>query len=172
MAELKARKNIRLKNYNYSNPNAYFITVCVKDKHAMLGKIVGARIARPCEYEQKIILSKEGLIVDAAIRTISPVYKTVTVEKYVIMPNHIHMILNLHDCQGRAMRAPTISAIINQMKGYVTKQIGYSIWQKLFHDHIIRNKTEYHKIWQYINENPQKWQDDIYFVAEGSHHDL
>ncbi len=63
----------------------------------------------------------------------------------------------------RAMRAPTISTVINQMKGYVTKQIGFSLWQKLFHDHIIRNEEEYRKIWEYIDTNPLKWEDDCYF---------
>ena len=57
------------------------------------------------------------------------------------------------------MRAPTISRVINQLKGYVTKQLGYSIWQKLFHDQIIRDEAEYQRIWQYINENPEKWED-------------
>jgi hypothetical protein len=67
---------------------------------------------------------------------------------------------------GRAMRAPTISNIVNQMKGYVTKQIGYSVWQKLFYDRIIRDEAEYLKIWQYIDENPVKWQDDCYYIKD------
>ena len=58
------------------------------------------------------------------------------------------------------MRAPTIATVINQMKGYVSKQIGYSIWQKLFNDHIIRD--EYQRIWQYIDDNPAKWDEDCY----------
>ena len=80
------------------------------------------------------------------------------------MPNHIHMILILQGDSGRAMRAPTVSTIINQMKGFVTKQIGFSIWQKLFHDHIIRNEPEYQKIQYYIDSNPLKWQEDKYFI--------
>lgn len=62
------------------------------------------------------------------------------------------------------MRAPTVSTIINQMKRYVTKQIGFSLWQKLFHDHIIRNEAEYQKIWEYIDTNHLKWQEDEYFA--------
>ncbi|MEG1887523.1 MAG: hypothetical protein RR177_05285, partial [Oscillospiraceae bacterium] len=64
------------------------------------------------------------------------------------------------------MRAPTIATAINQMKGYVTKQIGISLWQKLFHDHIIRNEREYQKIWQYIDENPLKWEEDCFYHAQ------
>ena len=59
---------------------------------------------------------------------------------------------------------PTISTVINQMKGYVTKQIGFSLWQKLFHDHIIRNEQEYEKIYEYIETNPLKWGDDEYYI--------
>ena len=68
------------------------------------------------------------------------------------------------------MRAPTISNVINQMKGYVTKQIGYSIWQKLFHDHIIRDDAEYQRICQYIEENPARWNEDEYYTAQSHYH--
>jgi len=85
------------------------------------------------------------------------------VDKYVIMPNHIHLILLISDDHGRAMRAPTISTVVNQLKGYVSKQIGYSIWQKLFHDHIIRNNADYLDIWKYIDENPVRWHEDCFY---------
>jgi len=119
---------------------------------------VGARIARP--------LSQIGETVKTAIENISAVYSNVYIDKYVIMPNHIHMIIVLHENDGgRAMRAPTISRVINQMKGCVTKQIGFSIWQKLFHDEIIRSEEAYQNIWRYIDENPQKWAEDDYFSS-------
>jgi len=127
----------------------------------MLWNAVGARIARPRNTEY---LSEYGVIINDAINNISKVYPSVSVDKFVIMPNHIHMILLLDSHgSGRAMRAPTISTVINQMKGCVTKQIGFSLWQKLFHDHIIRNEEEYRKIWEYIDTNPLKWEDDCYF---------
>lgn len=76
------------------------------------------------------------------------------------------MIIVLQDSEGgRAMHAPTISTIINQFKGYVTKQIGQSIWQKSFHDHIIRNDKEYHEIYEYIENNPLKWELDKYYAV-------
>lgn len=75
------------------------------------------------------------------------------------------MIIILRDSgDGRAMHAPTISRVINQFKGFVTKQVGHSIWQKLFYDHVIRNYTEYKKIYEYIQTNPLKWQEDRYFI--------
>ena len=158
MEEFRQRKDIRLKNYNYSSAGRYFITICVKDKHEMLGKIVGANCVRPC-------LSEIGNIVECEILKLSKIYEAVSVDKYVIMPNHIHMILVINNnIHGRTQFAPTISQIIKQFKGSITKQIGYSIWQKSFHDHIIRNEAEYQKIRKYIETNPLKWEEDIYFV--------
>ena len=61
------------------------------------------------------------------------------------------------------MHAPTISTVIQQMKGYVTKQLGHNIWQKLFHDHVVRNEKSYQKIWQYIETNPAKWKEDCFY---------
>ena len=92
------------------------------------------------------------------------IYETAVVDNYVIMPNHIHMVIILHSGRGRAMRAPTISRVINQFKGYATKQIGYSIWQKLFHDRIICDEDEYQKIWHYININPQIWKENCFYT--------
>ena len=77
------------------------------------------------------------------------------------MPNHIHLVISLQGNEdGRPEVAPTISRIVKYFKGSISKQIGFSIWQKLFHDHIIRNEAEYQKICEYIDTNPQKWHDD------------
>lgn len=81
-----------------------------------------------------------------------------SVDKYVIMPDHIHMLLQIHsDGNGRPMVAPTIDRIVKQMKGYITKQIGFSIWQKSYNDHIIRGKYDYREAWEYIENNPLKY---------------
>lgn len=58
------------------------------------------------------------------------------------------------------MLIPTISHIIQQFKGYITKQTGKSIWQKSFYDHVIRDETDYQMIWRYIDENPIRWEED------------
>ena len=64
------------------------------------------------------------------------------------------------------MVAPTISRVVQQLKGIVTKQIGVSIWQKLFHDHVIRGEQDYLKIWEYIYSNPARWKDDCFYQEE------
>ena len=156
--ELLERKNLRLQDHDYSKNGAYFITICVKDGHEMLGKIVGANCVRP-------ILTDIGQITETEIGILSNTYDGVIVDKYVVMPNHIHMIIFIR-ADGRTQFAPTISRIIKQFKGSITKKIGYSIWQRSYHDHIIRNEDEYCKIWKYIDENPAKWAEDRYFCTE------
>ena len=93
-------------------------------------------------------------------------YDSVEVTKYVVMPNHIHMIIIIRDTinySGRTQFAPTVSRVVKQFKGSVTKKIGHSIWQRSFHDHIIRDENDYLRIWKYIDENPSNWMDDCYY---------
>ena len=160
--ELPERKPNRLKNYDYSSNGMYFITICSKNKEHIFGKIVGATIGRP----SGMYLSQYGKIVKQAIDNINTHYPAVHVEKYVVMPNHLHLLLliDTYNESGRPMVAPTISTVIQQMKGYASKQIGFSPWQKLFHDHIIRNEKDYEKIWEYIDSNPLKWEQDCFYT--------
>ncbi len=82
------------------------------------------------------------------------------------MPNHIHILLAIEN-NRRAMHAPTsISKIIQQYKGFVTKKLGFSPWQKLFYDHIVRNEQDYLNILEYIQNNPLKWTLDKYYREE------
>jgi len=117
---------------------------------------VGANCVRP-------VLSDIGKIIEKEINILSSAYDDIAVDKYVIMPNHIHMIIAIIPKSGRTQFAPTISRIIKQFRGAVTKRAGFSLWQKSFHDHIIRHENEYMKIWQYIDENPARWAEDKYY---------
>ncbi len=94
---------------------------------------VGATIGRP----QDVDLSQYGKVVDEAINTIPSIYPALKVDHYVIMPDHMQLLLLIcADEYGRPMVAPTMSRVVQQLKGYITKRIGNSIWQKLFYDHI------------------------------------
>lgn len=149
MNELPKRSAIRLTKYDYSTPGAYFITVCVSDRKPVLWN-VGAAISRPP-------LSRIGIIVDAAINQILDHYQMVSVEKYCIMPDHIHMILSINtDENGRQVAAPTIPRVVGHMKRWVSMQVGHSIWQKSFVDRVIRNPKGYRAVWEYIDNNPVK----------------
>lgn len=152
---LPKRKNIRLHNYNYSYNGAYFITICTKNKENLLWKNVGANCVRPLD---QLPLSKIGIVIENEIYKLNTVYENIKVDKYQIMPNHIHLIIFIYeDSNGRTQFAPTISRIIKQFKGSITKQIGFSIWQKSFYDRIIRNEKEYQSVWNYIHNNPLKY---------------
>lgn len=152
--DFQTRKKNRLDNFDYSQNGVYFITICVKDRKPILSKIsVGADIIRP----NKIELTKIGKIIDYSIKSIPIHYDSIFVDNYVIMPNHIHLLLRINNDNGRIVSAPTVVA---GMKRYVSKQLGKSIWQKGFYDHIIRDEYDYQIKYQYIDENPEKWIDD------------
>lgn len=110
-------------------------------------------------------LSKCGQIVLKTIEQIPIHYQAISVDCYVVMPNHIHMLLQIHsDCDGRPMVAPTIATVVNQMKGIVSKHVGFSVWQKGFYDLVIRSKTDYQEVWEYIEGNPIKWAEDKLYI--------
>ena len=166
MDKLPQRKNIRLKNYDYSQAGYYFITICNKDKKNLFWN-VGAHLWSSETFGlqfKKQILSNIGEVIDKEINKINSIYKNVEIDKYVIMPNHIHMIIVLYDEKGRSQTAPTISRIVQQFKGSISKQVGFPLWQKLFYEHIIRNQEEYEKTYEYIQTNPLKWEEDKYYI--------
>lgn len=154
MKELPKRKNIRIKNYDYSTPGAYFITICTAKREKIFwNNVVGADIIRP----QNAPLSAIGKIAKQGILQISEHYENVVVDKYCIMPDHIHLVLRIEEnIYGRMISAPTVSTVIGSMKRWISRQIGRPIWQKSFYDHGIRNQQDYNEIWKYIENNPLK----------------
>ena len=143
---LPVRKTNRLEHYDYARPGAYFITICSKDKQWLFWN-VGATIGRPQAAD---CLSLYGRIIEQKIAEISKRYTNVSIDNYVIMPN---------------APTPTLSRIVQQFKGAVTKEIHQSVWQKSFHDRIIRNEKEYSKIYEYIDNNPLKWEEDCFYIT-------
>ena len=187
MKQLPQRKKNRLYGYDYSRNGAYFVTICTKNWERLFWEPVGAISNRPPQYE----LTRIGKIVEIAIEQLD---RCVIIDNYVIMPNHLHLIIFIDDANsnrrtdsgrtdsgrtefaptvsstdsngrtnsGRTEFAPTVSSIVRYMKSYVTKQIGFSPWQKSFHDRIIRDEQEYYKIAEYIKNNPTKWETDCF----------
>jgi REP element-mobilizing transposase RayT len=159
-----------LKGYDYSRNGAYFLTLCVKDRAELLCEIVNGH-AELTEY---------GRIVEHEIKNIPIIRKECIVDKYVIMPNHIHMIVQIvvvgdgnrpvcveqeprADCHP-PQRPKSISNMVQGLKGAVTRRVGFSFWQRSFHDHIIRDERDYDRIAEYIENNPQNWQNDCFYV--------
>lgn len=148
------RKQIRIKNYDYSTPGAYFITVCTANREKIFWNDVGADSIRP----GNLPLSSSGKIAEQAVLQIASHYENIVVDKYCIMPDHIHLILRIEsNISGRIISAPTISTVVGSMKRWVSKQIGKPIWQKSFYEHGIRNQQDYDEIWTYIDNNPLKY---------------
>ena len=161
--ELPKRKRNRLTKYDYSAPNAYFITVCTDKRRNLFWKNVGAINDRP----ENVPLTALGKLVRKSVEEIPGRYPAITVDRYVIMPNHVHLLLQIHtDPDGRSMIAPTISTVVRLMKGAVSKRAGYSVWQKGFYDHVVRGENDYRDIWMYIEGNPSKWLEDRLFNGE------
>ncbi len=169
MEELKKRKRNRLEHYDYSSSGAYFITICTKDRKNIFWNknqpsFVGEDIILPFDSIQ---LSPYGKIVEEAIKAIPKYYKSIELLQYVVMPNHVHMILFIPYNDGRMISSPTsILTAVGQMKRYVSKKIGEAIWQKSFHDHVIRDQNDYEKIAKYIYENPIKWEYDCFYIED------
>ena len=114
--ELPTRKQNRLKEYDYSTPNAYFITICTEKRKNLFWMDVGAIIDRP----KNVPLTNLGIIAQRSIENIPKYYPAISVDHYVIMPNHIHLLLQINtDVNGRSMIAPTISTVVRLMKGTV-----------------------------------------------------
>ena len=168
------RKRNRLGEYDYSLPGAYFITVCVKEHRCLLSRVVGGD-AYIAPYTE---LTATGKVVQKYLRTIPGI------GQYVIMPNHVHMILHISaeetlqgpmwasaptGCGGFGpmwASAPTdvnVSSLIRSWKTLVTKELGQSIWQRSYYDHVIRDEEDYRIKQRYIEENPARWQKDDYF---------
>jgi len=101
-----------------------------------------------------------GRLVDTAVLNIPKHYANVSVEKYAILPNHIHLIIVILIEDENHVPTTSVSTIIKQFKGYVTKTSGKQVWQKSFYDRIIRNDREYENIWTYIDSNPINWTSD------------
>ena len=144
------RKQNRLPEYDYSQGGAYFITICTQDRRKILSDIVGD--------DAHIVPKLYGAIVEKYIRNVPQI------EKYVIMPDHIHMIIRLpygsmwastptNDYVGAdAHIRPKnkVASIVRSIKVLTTKEIGKPIFQRSYYDHVIRNQQDYNEIWQYI----------------------
>ena len=148
MNRFPSRKNPRLRQFDYSLPYYYFVTICTWEKR--------------CLFWQSGALSEYGHIAKQGFEEMTVHFPDLVVDKYVVMPNHVHGIVILN--------RPTsnLSTAIGLYKSYVTKQIHRldshcRVWQTSFHDHVIRNQRDYERIWLYIEGNPARWKEDCFF---------
>lgn len=143
------RKHPRLKEYDYATDNYYFVTICTHEK--------------ACIFGGPEHLNSLGVIAYEAFHQIPIHTKNAWVDKWVVMPNHVHAILILQDCDT------ALPTIVGQYKSFVSKEIhkirpNIKVWQTSFYENVIRNQKRYEEIWNYIEGNPLKWAEDRFYV--------
>ncbi len=157
---LPKRKHPRLNNYDYSSTGAYFVTICTQDRTCLLSRIVGRGLA-PADIEY----TEYGRIAMQQLLSLGERYPYLKIDRYVVMPNHIHIILFLDYRTAGASPRPTVMDIICTYKSLTTKKCKElkpidKLFQTSFHEHIIRDRSDYENIVKYILDNPYNWHHD------------
>ncbi|MBQ7302043.1 MAG: hypothetical protein IJW89_00485 [Clostridia bacterium] len=173
------RKATRLKDFDYSTTGAYFVTVCTTNRRCLLSKIIaptnGSIVGDGALDVPQVKLTEIGRIAEKHLLA-SERIQGVRIDRYVIMPNHIHAIIaikadeNDEQVHGTS-RAPSptnklLPHIVATFKRFCHKEIGQVVFQRSFHDHVIRDYADYDEIAKYIAENPIRWRLDTLYAEE------
>lgn len=156
MKTLPERKPNRLEGYDYSRGGVYFLTVCTKGRESLfwdmplICKTVGATCGRPP-------LSALGALAEEELSRMEAIYPGIHVHKAAIMPDHIHLLVSLDSGRPQVAPTPSVSGIMKQFKGKLTKLAGRPIWQKSYYDHVIRDENDFLSKWTYMDRNPGRW---------------
>ena len=179
MDELKNRKTTRLKGADYNRNHVVFLTICTQKRKCMLSHIVGTGVPDGPQIE----LTKYGQIADKYIHQLNDFYDDLSVESYVIMPNHIHIMLWVKGTENVTSGTPDTngpsrtpvpttvqnsvpSRFVSTLKRFCNKEYGTNIWQYRSYDHIIRNRQDFEEHLRYIYENPMRWKYDKLYAEE------
>ncbi len=184
MEKRPQRKNTRLEKYDYNRTGVFFLTICTKDRQCLLSKVVGTGVPDgPRDGIQEnvgingaynkthIKLTEHGKIADKYINQLNDFYNDISVKQYVIIPNHIHILLFVRGGGPSRTPVPTVqnsvvSRFISTFKRFCNKEYGENIWQYRSYDHIIRSREDYEEHVKYIYENPIRWQFDEMYLQE------
>ncbi len=170
------RRSIRLPGFDYASPGAYFVTVVVKHRECLFGDVVDGEMR----------LNDAGRIVDETWRRLSDRFPTIP-DSWVVMPNHVHgVVMWIPDPagpgrdesrpygqrrfigrRGDIYDAPDLGELVRTFKAITTHRIsrigdtfGLPIWQRNYHERIIRSERHLHAIRAYIANNPREWETD------------
>ena len=158
--EMPKRKANRLSNFDYSQSGYYFITICTHNRNKILSKIIVGQGLAPAEKIAKTELTAYGKIANQELLNLQKRYVNIKIDKYIIMPDHIHAIIVIKQTAGASPR-PTLSNVVCAFKSMVTRKCHsltpkIQIWQTSFYDHVIRGENDYSELWKYIDNNPAK----------------
>ena len=169
MDELKNRKTTRLKGADYNRNVVVFLTICTKERRCILSRVVGTGVLDGPEIK----LTEYGQIAEKYIKQLNDFYNDLSVERYVIMPNHIHILLWVKGKENGPSGTPVPTAqnsiparFVSTFKRFCNKEYGENIWQYRSNDHIIRNREDYEEHVKYIYENPIRWYYDELYKEE------
>ncbi|ADQ78812.1 hypothetical protein Palpr_0656 [Paludibacter propionicigenes WB4] len=154
---MKNRKRNRKKGFDYTSNNIYFITICCRYRIHHLGRIVNDTME----------LNVFGKIVEEQINWLENQYPFIEIHNSQVMPNHIHLLfeINPQNVSGKDMKIKSVSQLMGALKTTSSKQIHLLgnmnfEWQRSFHDHIVRDADSYDSIYNYITDNPTRWNED------------
>lgn len=159
-------KRNRLEKYDYCTNGVYFLTLCTEKKKQLLSRIV----ARGILDAPEIALSLIGRRIEEAICFLDKNWQDISVHSYVIMPNHVHLLLEVKRAEG-ASRMPRatgaiVPSFVSSLKRFTSKNYPCKLWQTSYYDHIIRDEKDYNVRWEYIANNPSRWIEDDYYCQE------
>ena len=167
--EKKRRKTTRLKFADYNDNQVIFITICTKNRKCILSRIVGTGVLDGPQVE----LTKFGMIANKYLQQLDDFYDDISIESYVIMPNHIHILLWVKGAEDGPSRTPVptvqntvLARFVSTFKRFCNKEYGTNIWQYRSYDHIIRNVQDYEEHLNYIDGNPACWLYDKLYTED------
>ena len=170
--EKPTRKRNRLENYNYNWTSSYFLTLCTTDRKCILSKVIKTVIENNTDSLEKLVpvnayveLTDIGKITEKYIIATNEYYDNINVEHYIIMPNHIHLLIYIKDDGDQSKGANAIvPKYVSTLKRFINKEIGYNIFQRSYYDHIIRNEKDFNETWDYIDANPIVWDKSFLYT--------
>ena len=154
------RQNLRLKHYNYTQAGLYFVTICCQNRFKYFGEIMGGRF---------IGNASADMVEDVWIELSSRF--SMVLHEYTIMPNHFHAILEIKDDSSHslgdmigAFKSLTTNQYIEGVRHKDWLPFEKRLWQRNYYEHVIRHEKSYWQLSEYIQNNPQKWHEDMFFT--------
>jgi putative transposase len=140
-----ARKGLRIRGFDYSFHGPYFVTVCTRNRRCILGEVRNDRVA----------LTRHGQVVVSEIERL-PERLGVELDDFVVMPNHVHLIVGL-GTRARQASPLRLGTVVGSFKAGSSREVGRALWQRGYYDHVVRDEDDLARAREYIATNPIRW---------------